>query len=122
VDSRFYVNPLSLASSFRSTGSLSLFVKINLVLSLDLVYTFVSVASRVSMYFVYLVSFFFVSFTYFSLLGLFAIALTWLITVHCGKKMSSKLAELVILMIYSGKNSLFIVWNIGYKTYDQNFS
>jgi len=58
VVSSFYVYPLSLASPFRSKGSLSSFGKMHLVRSLDLVYLFVSVASRVSMYFVYLVPFF----------------------------------------------------------------
>lgn len=53
MDSSFYVNPLCLDSSFRSIGLLSSFVKINLVRSLDLVYSFVSVASSVSIYFVY---------------------------------------------------------------------
>jgi hypothetical protein len=55
VDSSFFsINPLCLASSFRSIGSLSSFGQISLLRLLDLVYSFVCVASGVSPYFVYL--------------------------------------------------------------------
>ena len=104
MDSRFSVNPLCLASSFHSTGSYSSFCKINLVRSLYLVYSFVLLLLVFP--FIFLFGSFFVLFIWFSWLGWFAIAITWLIAIHNGRNMSNKMAESVIFRTYSGENSI----------------
>lgn len=65
---------------------------------------------------VFLFLFIYFLFIWFSWLGSFAIAITWLITVHSGKNLSRKLAESVIRVTYSGENSF--VYRPGHRLQD----